>query len=263
MAKKDEKEKDDTATTPDEETHKDDADAETEDDSEAEDGSGDSDESDDDSNEDADSKNLDDWKKIAQDERDRRKKAEKALAQNRYKGKRRESDDSDDADDSDGEDAGKTALTGEQLRKILQEEREATRKEVLSGRTKEIARELANSDEEADAIVEIFNNRSFPDYLSHEEKVREAYFIAHGPRLLAKRDELRRSLKSKDTASKGGNENAHRDAPRAGEPKLEPQDRAEFGRLGFKWDGKRYSKKLSNGKTLVKDPKTKKVFVQG
>jgi len=191
-----------------------------------------------------------DWKKIAQEEREAREKAERALASDRYKS-RHKKDETDDADEEESEEE-KPGLTEEQLRKILREERDATRKEVLAGRTKEIARELAESDDEADAIVEIFNNRSFPETLTHEQKVREAFFIAHGPRLTAKILELRRSLKSKDTKGRSGNENTYRDAPKGSEPKLSGADKESLKSAGFTWDGKRYTKKLPGGKIMVK-----------
>lgn len=202
-----------------------------------------------------------DWKKIAQDERDRREKAEKALARDRYKMKHPSKE--EESEEEEEMEEGKKPLTASQLETILARERETNRKEALAGETKRIARELAASDDEAEAIVEIFNSHGFPESLSHEEKVKRAFYIAHGPRLTGKIMELRRALRSKETKSKSSAENVHRDAAKGGEPKLAPLDKAEMSRLGFKWDGKRYSKKLASGKLLVKDLKTKKTFVEG
>ena len=111
---------------------------------------------------------------------------------------------------------------------------------------------MAASDDEAEAIVEIFNSHIFPESLSHEEKVKRAFYIAHGPRLTAKLSELRRSLKSKDTKGKSGSENTHRDAPKGSEPKLSGQDKGAMESAGFKWTGKRFEKKLPGGKVMVK-----------
>lgn len=196
-----------------------------------------------------------DWKQIAEDERQRRFKAEKALAEDRYARRHELEETTFDQTES-------QPLTELQLRKILREEREATEKRFMGRDTERLAKELAGSDEEAMAIVEIYNNRSFPEYLTHEEKIREAYYIAHGPRLLAKQDELKRSLRSKQTTKTAGSENTHRDAPQTG-AKVNPEVQQELNRLGFKWDGKRFSKKLANGKTLVRDPKTNKSFIEG
>lgn len=196
-----------------------------------------------------------DWKQIAEDERQRRFKAEKALAEDRYARRHELEETTFDQTES-------QPLTELQLRKILREEREATEKRFMGRDTERLAREIASSDEEASAIVEIYNSRSFPEYLTHEEKVKEAYYIAHGPRLFAKQDELKRSLRSKQTTKTASNENTHRDAPQAG-AKVNPEVQSELNRLGFKWDGKRFSKKLANGKTLVRDPKTNKSFIEG
>ena len=209
--------------------------------------------------EETESEKEEDWKKIAEDERLKREKAEKALATKRFYAKRKDTKEDEDEDDDDNENK---ALTASELRAILAEDRRENQKEFLSSRVKEVAKSLADSDDEANAITAIFNNRIFPASMTLEEQVKEAYFIAHGPRLLAKRDELRRSLRGKDGKKKSGAEDTHRDQSQVGEPKISPQDKAEFNRLGFKWDGKNYSKKLANGKFLIKDWKTKKVFVK-
>ena len=205
-----------------------------------------------------------DWRTIAQEEREAREKAEKALATKRFKAAHPKKDEeAEEVPEDQGEEGEEKPLTASRLEAILQRERETTRKEVMAGETKRIARELAASDEEAEAIVEIFNSHIFPETLPHEEKVKRAFYIAHGPRLTAKIMELRRSLQSRETKGKSGAENVHRDQFRGTEPKIAPLDKAEIQRLGFKWDGKRYSKKLRSGKTLVKDSKTGKTFIEG
>lgn len=196
-----------------------------------------------------------DWKQIAEDERQKREKAEKALSSKRFNASRGRTEE-DDLEDEPEE----RTLTEAQLRSILQENSEAQEKKFMGVETRRIARDLSSSDDEANAIVEIYNNRTFPSFMTHEEKVREAYFIAHGPRILAKQDELRRSLRSKQTTRSGGDENAHRDGARPSEPKLAPTAKAELSRLGFKWDGRRYSKKLANGKTLVRGQNGKTII---
>lgn len=198
-----------------------------------------------------------DWKKIADEERERRTKAEKALAEDRYKAKERKEEEGEEE-----EEEMDKPITGRQLDAILRRNTEETKKEFLSTRIREEARNLAGSEEEAEAIVEIHRNRLFPSNMPLESQVREAYFIAHGPVILAKNSELKRSLASKDTANKGGAENTFRDAPAKGEPKISQQDRAEFARLGFEWDGKFFSKKTAKGRTLSIDPKSKKTFVR-
>lgn len=204
----------------------------------------------------------DEWKKLAQQEKERADKAQKALAEARYKKSEARRKQADDETVEEPEEEEDKPLTASQLEKILARERAETEKKVLASRTVEIARDLAESDDEAEAIVAIYNNTIFDENLSHEEKVRRSFYIAHGPRLTAKILELRRSLRSKETKKKGSSEDTHRDGPKQGEPKLSAQDKAEYERMGFKWSGKRFEKKLSNGKFLVKNPKSGKVTVE-
>lgn len=205
-----------------------------------------------------------DWKKIAQEHREARERAETKLNLTREKARERIKAKELKGEEETIEEEEDKPLTASQLERILAKERDMVRKEVLASETKRIARELAASDEEAEAIVEIFNGHSFPEHLSHEDKVRQAMYIAHGPHLMGKIMELRRSLKSKDTKKSGGSENTHRDAPKGSEPKLSGQDKTVVAEGGWKWDGKRYTKKMPNGKTLVKNSlKDKPSFLEG
>lgn len=208
------------------------------------------------------SQNTEYWKKIAQENQEAKDKAEKALAAKRFKkseAKRKgEAEEEIEADEEEESEEDKP-ITRADLETMLAKERASVEKRVLAGETLRVARSLAESDEEASAIVAIYNNRIFPENLSHEQKVTEAFYIAHGPRLTGKILELRRSLNSKATKKSSGSENAHQDAPKAGEPKISPQDKAEYDRVGFKWTGKVWEKKTSDGRVLIKDPKTGKV----
>ena len=208
------------------------------------------------------SQDADYWKKIAQENQDAREKAEKALAGKRFKkseAKRKgEAEEEVDADEEEESEEDKP-MTRAEFNVALAQERALVEKRVLAGETLRIARSLSESEEETSAIVAIYNNRIFPENLTHEQKVIESFYIAHGPRLTGKILELRRSLNSKTTKKTSGSENVHHDAPKAGEPKLSSQDKAEYDRLGFKWTGKQWEKKTSDGRVLIKDPKTGKV----
>lgn len=203
-------------------------------------------------------KNID-WEKVAQDEREKRERAEKVLAEKRFKAKKVKDEDEEEEEEDDEEDK---PLTAKQLQQILAEERQNTQKELLAGILTEKARKLADSDQEARAIVEIHRSRIFPSYLSIDEQIEEAHAIANKSRLIAQNSELKRALLSKETRQKGGAENSYRDAPKAGEPKLTPQDKIELARQGFSWDGKFFSKKLTSGKTLYRDWESKKSWVK-
>lgn len=187
-------------------------------------------------------------------ERERREKAERALAERRYKEdkqKRREESGEEFEEDK--------PLTASELKAILAAERQATQKEILSAQIKEKAKALSTSEAEANLIMEIHKNRNFPSYLSIDEQVEEAYAIANRKRLLAQNEELKRALRSKET-KKTDTTGTYKPTPKPGEPKLAPHDRAAM--KDFTWDGKYFTKKLSNGKTLYKDWKSKKTFVR-
>ena len=225
----------------------------------------DSKESDDDSEED---KNLDkddqekpDWKQVAEDERKSKEKAEKALSEDRYKQSERKRKEVDIEDDEEEEEKPATVS---QIEQIINKNNAAIRKETRAAQTRVIAKELTNSDDEADAVVAVYENpeRVFPSHLSHEEQMQEAHSIAHGPRSKAKVEELRRSLKSKATKGESSAEDTHPDKQtKAKEPKLDTDVKKILLDQGYKLVKGRFEKKLPNGKTMYYDLDTKKPIV--
>ena len=192
------------------------------------------------------------------EERAKREKAEKALAERAFKERKKKREGEEEGEESEEDDKPMTAT---QLRAILAEERQATQKEIMSSQIKEKAKALATSEAEANLIMEIHKNRTFPSYLSIDEQLEESLAIANRKKLVAQNEELRRALRSKDT-KKTDTTGTYKETPKVGEPKLAVQDKQALIRAGFNWDGKYYSKKMSNGKTLFKDWKTKKTFVK-
>ena len=190
-------------------------------------------------------------------EREAREKAEKALADKRFKDaekKRKEGggEGNDDAEDDD------KPLTAKELQNILAKEREITQKDLQVTRISDIARKLAGSDAEASLIVEVHKNRSFPSHLTLEEQVEEAYVIANRKKIMGQNSELKRALKGKDgivTNSAG----THQDVPKGGEPTLSGADAQAIKVAGMVWNGvsRQYEKKLSNGSLLIRDSRTK------
>lgn len=223
----------------------------------------DSDEEDDEDDEEDEDEGEEDWESIAKNERAARKKAELKLAGKRFKSRHEDEDDSEDDDDEDDD----KPLTGKRLKKLLAQEREVTQRTLEKGQVKKYALKLAKSDAEARAIVEIYNRRSFPAGMDLKDKIKEAYFIAHGPKLLGKNSELKRSLRTKKSVKKSGDEGTQRDDKvKNSEPKMQASDRAEMKRLGYKWDPTKgdaglYLKKVNSKKTLARDPKTGKTFI--
>ena len=155
-------------------------------------------------------------------------------------------------------------LTRRDLDSILSRETDRIRKETNAERIEEIANNLSSSPSEARLIVEIHKNRAFPENLSLREQVEEAWAIANKKKLVAKNSELARALRSKDNVSRD-TASTHDDGQKGGgsAPKMSALDKQSYERAGFKFNvtNKRWEKKLPSGKTLVKDPASKKSFV--
>lgn len=247
------------------------ADAEEEDENAGTDGDenadGEGDESEDEAGNQGKDKNID-YEKELELERERREKAEKALAERNFKERqkkraKKDKDDEEQGDEDEGDEDEKP-LTQRQLREILAADRQRTQKEVQANQIAEKARKLASSDAEAALIIEIHKNRNFPEHLTLDEQIEEAFAIANRKRLLAQNEELKRALKSKET-KKTDAAGSHKDTPAKGEPKLAAQDLQAIKRSGFVWDASRnlYKKALKgSNKTLFYDPKSKKRFVE-
>ena len=183
-------------------------------------------------------------------ESEARLKAEQSLADKRFKDAERRRKEKEEKEESDIE----KPLTASQLEEILTKDREAIRKETQAVQIDEIANKMATSEAEKNLIIEIHKNRSFPSHLTLQEQLEESYVIANRKRLVGERNEALRALKGKD----GVNRNpamTHRDAPKAGEPKLSPADSDAIKNSGFSWNGtsRRYEKKISGGQTLVRN----------
>lgn len=204
-----------------------------------------------------------DYKAELAKEKAKREKADKATAELAFKlrdKKRKAKDEDIDEEDEDEEDK---PLTKKDLDSILTADREANRKVILSSQIQEKAKKLAGSEDEADLIVEIHKNRSFPSDLSVDEQLEECWAIANRKRFKAKTDELKRSLASKETREDNA-AGTVRDEALAKETKLSPQDAQAIKDAGFIWDGVKrlYKKSLAGGKKhLFYDPKLKKRWV--
>ena len=202
---------------------------------------------------------LIDYAEKLKKEKEARERAEQALAQARFKAdelKRKEKEEKgDDFGDED------KPVTARELKEILATVRQVTQKEFQAGRIAELVGQLAESDEEKALVIEIHTNRNFPSYLTLEQQVREAYVIANSKRLLDQRDEALRALRNKE----GVNVNAaqsHREPLQGPEPKLAPDTKSIMSQKGFIFNPqtRRYEKKIGQGKVLIFDLTTKKVY---
>ena len=192
-------------------------------------------------------------------EQERRIAAEKAAADAAFKlreRKRKENGEYDEDEEIEDEDK---PLTAKQLQGVLQRDREQSRKEFQRDMIAEKARKLAGSDSEANLIIEIHRNRSFPSDLSLDEQLEEAYAIANRKILMAQNEELKRSLRSKETVSTNA-AGSYRESTPLNEPKMSSADVQAIKAAGFIWDGSKrlYIKQLAGGKKILTyDPKTK------
>ncbi len=201
-------------------------------------------------------KNKIDYETELKREQDRRISAEKATADISFK--LREQKRKEKEYDEDGNLIEEKPLTASQLEDILQRDRQTTRKEFQSELISEKAKKLAGSEAEANYIVEIHKNRTFPEGLSLDEQLEESYAIANRKTLIAQNAELKRALRGKETVSDLA-AGTHRDSPALDEPKMSSNDIQAIKATGFVWDGKArlYIKQLGGKRILTYDPKTK------
>jgi hypothetical protein len=198
-----------------------------------------------------------DFKSELERERKARAEAEKAAADLAFKlrDKKRRGEDEEDYGDE-------KPLTASQLQAILAEERQATEKKLTTMEADKIASSMSGSDEEKELILEIHKNRSFPSHLSLAEQLEEAYLIANKKKIIGENNELKRALKGRQGVN-NNSASTHHDEPVTSQPKISGADAQALSQSGFAWNGttRRFEKKLSNGKKLVIDQKTKKPFI--
>ncbi len=216
------------------------------------------------SEEEADATKIDDkidYKAIADRETEKRIAAEKATADLAFKLRDKKRKVEDVVEDVEEDDDDKP-VTKKDLSRIISETTQQTEKRLMGGRIKDIANDLADSTDEAAAIIATHANRTFPSHLSLEEQLEEAHAIVNRKKLVSTNSELKRALKSKGTVSRDG-AGTHRDSIESPAPKLSVGDTAAYKRAGFTFDtkDKLWKKKLPTGKTLIKDPKSKQTYL--
>lgn len=202
-----------------------------------------------------------DYEAELEKERQARIKAEKILADRAFKdrtAKRQENESEEDEEDEDDD----KPLTKADLKRFQAENQKQLQKELQKTRIEEIADRLSTSEAQKKYIIEIHRNRSFPDYLTLEEQMEEAFAIANRKKLIGERNEAMRALKNKDNVNKNPASDHHDEVPTT-EPKLPPQDVAALKAVGFVWNStsRRFEKKLPNGDLLVRDPKTQNAVI--
>jgi len=188
-------------------------------------------------------------------EKERSGAAEKAAAELAFKlREQRRKQEEEGLDDED------KPLTAKELEFILEKDRQQTRKEFQSELIREKAKKLADNESEANLIIEIHKNRTFPQGMSLDEQLEESYAIANRKKLIAQNEELKRALRGKEIAS-DDTAGTYRESIPLDEPRMSSSDISAIKAAGFTWDGNRrlFIKQLAKGKRILTyDPKTKK-----
>lgn len=182
----------------------------------------------------------------------KRGKPDLEIAKKAFKERQEKREEVDESDDD-------KPLTRKDLARI----RDEARKEANADRIREIAESLAENPKQVDLIVEIHKNRGFPEGMTLKEQVEEAFILANRKRIQSKLGELTRAVASKETVSRDA-ASTHRDPMEGTAPRMSADDTAAYKRAGFEYNqkSKAWAKKLPNGKTLFKDSKTKRTWVE-
>jgi len=191
-------------------------------------------------------------------EKERSQKKDEKLAELDFK--LREKNRKEDETIKEGEDDEDKPLTKKDLKVLLSENQQKLRQDLMGDTIKRIAREIAQSDAEANFIAEIHKNRIWPDDMPLAEQLEESAAIANRkPFMTARKAEAERAKKSKENSS-SENLGSFRDAQMIDEPKIDANAKKALVGGGFTWDGKRrlYVKTLGKNKILTYDPRLKK-----
>lgn len=184
-------------------------------------------------------------------------KADKALADKRFKDskEKREKDEDEDED---------KPLTKADLSKMLNENEQRNRKVIEKEKAESLADRLAGSEDEKKLILAKWENRTFPTNYSLEEQIKESYVLANSNKLIAERDEALRALKGKDGVNKDTAE-IHIEPQSTKDREISGDLKTVIGRRGFVFNNqtKQYEKTTANGKKLIYDKKTGAVYPEG
>jgi hypothetical protein len=167
--------------------------------------------------------------------------------------KRKEADEDEEVEEEDDE----KPLTRREMKELLS----GLQKQSQESEALKIARAHTASEAEAKAAVTFWKTRVNPTG-NLEEDVLFAIGGLNHKKVVSTNAELIRALKSKNSASTDV-ASSHRDPMEGTSPRMSASDQAAYKRAGFSFDTKDkvYKKKLPSGKTLIKDPKTKKSYV--
>lgn len=205
-----------------------------------------------------------DYEAKLKEEREARLKAEQALAKKRYQSDERKrkqyEENPDEAPDENDEDR---PMTARQFNEFITKERQETQKLLQEREIRSLAERYGTTEAEINLFVEIHKNRVFPSHLSLEEQIKESVAIANKDKLIGERNEAVRALRGKQNANNNA-ATTHHDATQGNEPKLATDVKAILLRQKFVFNPitRQYEKKISQGRKLVYDLKTRQVKPQ-
>lgn len=205
-----------------------------------------------------------DYAKIAESERLAREKAEKALADLAFK-KREAKRNGEEYSEEEEDDKPLTRAEALELLRTEQPSGEyVTRKDLLDTQANLIADKFVGSPEEKNAVIETWKNVKFPSHYSLEQQIKGAYALVNGDKIIGERNEALRALKGREGTSRDSS-TTHHDSPKGSEPQMPSDVKGALARQGFVFNSqaRRYEKKLANGKLLIKDPKSGKIYQEG
>ncbi len=192
-------------------------------------------------------------------EQERSKEKDKKLADLDFKLREKNRQGKKEGDEEQENDEDDKPITKKDLENLLSKNQQQIRQDLMGDTIKKMAKEIAQSDAEANFIVEIHKNRTWPQDISLSEQLEEAAAIANRkPFMAARKAEMERAKKNKENSS-SENLGSFRDAQIIDEPKIDANAKKALLGGGFAWDGKRrlYVKTLSKDKILTYDSKTK------
>ena len=196
-----------------------------------------------------------DYKAIADKEQDEAKRRKEAATE-RFKKSEAKRQETPEIEDEEEEEK---PLTKSEFRGMMLEQQQTTQKTLQAARIREIAKDLATSTEEAEAIIAVHSNRIFPAHLTLEDQLDEAFAIVNFKLLKGQNAELKRALKGKAGVKTDGATTHQTESKSSG--KAPSVSTAVTGEAGFKWNHgtSRHEKKTSTGKLLIRDEVTGKV----
>ncbi len=206
--------------------------------------------------EDSTSTEQTDYKAIAEAERERADKLQKAFAEREYKERTRKRAEETDEETEDDEDK---PLTMRELRAHEARIVARTQKEVQESRALDVARAHTSSEEEARAAHIYWKNRVVPTGDLESDMLFAIGGLNHKQNV-AKNLELARALKGKDATIRDYT-GTQRDTPEGSAPKLKAELQNSLKRSGFVFDTKLkvWKKETSKGKFVYKDLRTGKI----